>query len=67
VDARKGGVVLVYFGLAGAALLYALSLLHAKYVRKSKRARRDRGAYTIFAIFMLLVSAGAFALGVASQ
>lgn len=53
-----------YFGLSGAALLYAMSLLWTKYVRKSKRARRDRGAYTLFAIFMLLVSAGAFALGV---
>jgi hypothetical protein len=59
--------VLVYFGLAGAALLYGLSLLHAKYIKKTKRARRDRGAYTYFAIFMFLVSIGAFALGVASQ
>jgi hypothetical protein len=57
----------IYFGLSGAALLYALSLLWTKYVKKTKRARRDRGAYTLFAVFMLAISAGAFALGVLAQ
>jgi hypothetical protein len=54
----------IYFGLSGAALLFALSLLWTKYVKKTKRARRDRGAYTLFATFMLVVSAAAFALGI---
>lgn len=55
---------LIYFGLSGAAFLYAMSLLRVKYILKTKRARRDRGAYTFFAIFMLMMSAGAFTLGV---
>ena len=58
---------LIYFGLSGAALLYALSLLWSKYVTKSRRAQRDRGAYTMFAVFMMVVSASAFALGVLTQ
>lgn len=58
---------MIYFGLAGAALLYALSLLWAKYVRKTRRAQRDRGAHLLFAIFMMVVSASAFALGVVTQ
>lgn len=55
--------MLFYYGLSGAALLLALSLLWTKYVTKPKRAQRDRGAYTMFAFIMLLASAGAFALG----
>lgn len=55
---------LIYFGLAGAAFLYALSLLRAKYILKTRRAQRDRGAFTVFAIFMLLIAAGALALGI---
>ncbi|HUG16350.1 MAG TPA: hypothetical protein VMM78_15205 [Thermomicrobiales bacterium] len=58
---------MIYFGLSGAAMLYALSLLWTKYVKKTKRAHRDRGAYTLFAIFMMVVSAASFALGVFSQ
>ena len=58
---------LVYFGLSGAAMLYALSLLWTKYVSKSRRAQRDRGAYTLFAAFMMVVSASAFALGMLTQ
>lgn len=58
---------MIYFGLSGAALLYALSLLWTKYVSKTRRAQRDRGAYTLFALFMMVVSASAFVLGVLSQ
>jgi hypothetical protein len=61
---RRTAQVLVYFGLSGAALLIAAQLLWAKYVKKTRRATRDRGSYTLFAVFMLAVAAGAFALGV---
>jgi hypothetical protein len=61
---RRIARVLVYFGLSGAAFLIAVQLLWTKYVRKTRRATRDRGSYTLFALFMLVVSAGAFALGV---
>lgn len=55
---------MIYFGLSGAALVTAISLLWTKYVKKTKRARRDRGAYTMFAGFMILISVAAFALGI---
>lgn len=58
---------MIYFGLSGAALLFAIQLLWTKYVKKTKRATRDRGAYTLFALFMVVVSAGAFALGMLAQ
>ena len=59
--------MLFYFGLSLAAFMIAAQLLWTKYVKKTKRATRDRGAYTLFALFMLTVSAGAFALGMLSQ
>jgi hypothetical protein len=43
--------------------LHAFGLLWTKYVKKTKRATRDRGAYTLFALFMLFIAAGAFTLG----
>lgn len=60
-------VGVLYFGLAGAALLFALQLLRAKYIVKARRAQRDRGAYTMFAGLMILVSLGAFLLGMAAS
>lgn len=57
---------MVYFGLSGAALITAISLIWTKYVAKTKRARRDRGGYTFFAV-MLFVAVGAFALGYLSM
>jgi hypothetical protein len=59
-------VGILYFGLAGAAFLFAIQLLRTKYILKAKRAQRDRGAYTMFAGLMILVSLGAFMLGLAS-
>ncbi len=53
-------IQLIYFGIAGAAFAIAGSLLIAKYVTKSQRAKRDRGAYLTFALFMGF--AGLFAL-----
>jgi hypothetical protein len=57
---------LVWFGIAGGAALFALSLLNARYVRKEQRAVRSRGGFTVFAIFMLIFAAGAFVAGLAS-
>lgn len=63
---RDVPVGILYFGLAIAALIFAIQLLRSKYVLKEKRAQRDRGAYTMFAGLMILVSIGAFMLGLAS-
>lgn len=54
---------MVYFGLSGAALVTAITLIWTKLVKKTKRARRDRGGYLFFAGIMLFVSAWAFVLG----
>ena len=54
---------MIYFGIAGAAFLNAIVLLWTKYVKKTKRATRDRGAYTLFAVFMLFIALCAFMLG----
>ena len=54
---------MIYFGIAGAAFLNAIVLLWTKYVKKTKRATRDRGAYTLFAVFMLFIAVCAFMLG----
>ncbi|MER3437859.1 MAG: hypothetical protein C4346_09880 [Chloroflexota bacterium] len=57
---------LVWFGIAGGAAVFALSLLHARYIAKHPRAVRSRGSYTLFAIFMLLFAFGAAVAGFAS-
>jgi hypothetical protein len=62
VDAQT----LVWFGIAGGAALFALSLLHARYIARQPRAVRSRGSYTLFAILMLLFALGAVAAGIAS-
>ena len=59
-----GEQALLWFGIAGGAAAFALSLLHARYVQKSPRAVQSRGAFTWFAVFMLLFAAGAAAAGV---
>ena len=57
---------LIWFGVAGGAAVTALSLLHARYVRKEAQAVRSGGGFTLFAICMLLFAAGAAVAGVAS-
>jgi hypothetical protein len=57
---------LIWFGIAGGAALFGLSLLNARYVKKEQRAVRSRGGFTLFAIFMLIFAAGAFVAGLAS-
>ena len=61
-----GAQSLIWFGVAGAAAAVAASLLYARYVRKESRAVRSRGGFTLFALCLLLFSAGATAAGIAS-
>ncbi len=61
-----GGQALLWFGIAGGALLFALSLLRSRYLLKEPRAVQSRGAYAMFAFFMVLFALGAFAAGVAA-
>lgn len=61
------GQALVWFGIAGGAAAFALSLLHARYIARQQRAVRSRGGFTLFAILMMLFAAGAFVAGLAAS
>ncbi len=61
------GQAIVWFGIAGGAALFALSLLHARYVARQPRAVRSRGGFTLFAILMLIFAAGALVAGLAAN
>lgn len=54
---------LVWFGIAGGSALFALSLLHQRYISKIPRAVNSRGGFVMFAICMLFFAAGAFIAG----
>jgi hypothetical protein len=54
---------LLWFGIAGGAAAFALSLLHARYIAKQPRAVQSRGSYTLFAILMFFFAAGAALAG----
>lgn len=61
-----GGQSLVWFGISGGALLYALQLLRARYLTKEPRAVNSRGGFTLFALLMLIFALGSLAAGLAS-
>lgn len=61
-----GAQALIWFGLAGGSATVALSLLHARYVRKEAQAVRSGGGFTLFAACMLLFAIGAAVAGVAA-
>jgi hypothetical protein len=54
---------LLWYGLAAAAATFAGSLLLAKYVTRSSRARHDRGGYTVFALFAIMLAIFSAVLG----
>jgi hypothetical protein len=54
---------LVWFGIAGGAAAFALSLLHARYIAKQPRAVQSKGSFTLFAILMLIFATGAAVAG----
>lgn len=57
---------ILWFGIAGGALLFGLSLLHKRYIAREDRAVQSRGAFTLFAAFAILFAFGALAAGIAS-
>ncbi len=62
-----GAQALIWFGVAGGAGAVALSLLHARYVRKEAQAVRSGGGFTLFALFLLLFAVGAAIAGYAAS
>jgi hypothetical protein len=61
-----GAQALIWFGAAGGAGAFALSLLWTRFVRRDAQAVRSGGGYTLFALCMLLFAVGALVAGVAS-
>lgn len=59
-------VALVWFGIAGGAFAFALSLLHQRYVKKTPHAVQSRGSFAMFAAIMVLFAIGAAFAGIAS-
>lgn len=57
---------LVWFGIAGGALLFAATLLYQRYVQRMPRAVQSRGSFAMFAAIMVLFAIGAFIAGIAA-
>ena len=57
---------ILWFGLSGGALIFALSLIRQRYITRTPRAMQSRGAFTMFAVLMLIFSFGALIAGLAS-
>jgi hypothetical protein len=57
---------LVWFGIAGGALIFACTLLYQRYVRKDPRAAQSRGSFAMFAGLMVLFAIGAAVAGIAA-
>ncbi|MBA2470524.1 MAG: hypothetical protein H0V37_14055 [Chloroflexia bacterium] len=60
-------VALVWFGIAGGAFVFALSLLHQRYIKKTPHAVQSRGSFAMFAAIMVLFGVGAAFAGIASS
>jgi len=60
------GVALVWFGIAGGAMVFAMSLLYQRYVKRTPYAVQSRGSFAMFAAIMVLFAIGAAIAGVAS-
>ena len=57
---------ILWFGISGGAMIFALSLIRQRYITKTPRAMQSRGSFTMFAILMLIFSFGALVAGLAS-
>jgi len=60
-------VALVWFGIAGGALAFAISLLYQRYVKKTPHAVQSRGSFAMFAAIMVMFAIGAALAGIAAN
>jgi|ADGO01.1.fsa_nt_gi hypothetical protein len=51
---------ILWFGISGGTLAFAISLLWQRYVTRTDRALQSRGSYLLFAILAIIFSIGAF-------
>ena len=61
-----GAQTVIYFVVAAGSLALGVSLLVSRYVKQEQRAVQSGGAFTIFALFMLLFAVGAAVAGYVS-
>ena len=54
---------ILWFGISGGTLAFAISLLWQRYVKRTAQAVQSRGSYLLFALLSLLFSVGAFFAG----
>jgi hypothetical protein len=59
-------VAIVWFGISGGAIVFAISLLVQRYVKKTPHAVQSRGSFAMFAFIMVLFAIGAAVAGIAS-
>jgi hypothetical protein len=59
-------VAIVWFGISGGAIVFAISLLVQRYVKKTPHAVQSRGSFAMFAFIMVLFAVGAAVAGIAS-
>jgi len=57
---------LVWFGISGGALVFAITLLYQRYIQKTPYAVQSRGSFAMFAALMVLFAIGAAVAGIAS-
>lgn len=60
-------IAIVWFGIAGGALVFAATLLYQRYVQKMPRAVESGGSFAMFAFIMMLFAGGAAFAGFASM
>lgn len=61
-----GPQTVIYFAVAIGSLVLAASLLISRYVKQEPRAVQSGGAFTAFALFMVLFAIGAAVAGYVS-
>jgi hypothetical protein len=54
---------LLWFGIAGGALIFACSLLYQRYIKRTPTAVQSRGSFAMFAGLMVFFAACAFVAG----
>ncbi|HEV2127334.1 MAG TPA: hypothetical protein VGR22_01810 [Thermomicrobiales bacterium] len=58
---------LIWFGISGGTLAFAISLLWQRYVQRTERAVQSHGSFTMFAILGIIFSIGTFVTALATM
>ena len=61
------GIAIVWFGIAGGAVVFAITLLVQRYIQKVPKAVQAGSSFAMFAAIMMLFAIGAAIAGYASM